>query len=36
VLVEPLEDAIQLTLRHAFPMGRGSTVLREIRVDTDG
>jgi hypothetical protein len=36
VLVEPLEDAIQLTLRHAFPMGRGSTLLREIRVDTDG
>jgi hypothetical protein len=36
VLVEPLEDAIQLTLRHAFPMGRGSTALCEIRVDTDG
>jgi hypothetical protein len=35
LLVEPLEDAIQLTLRHAFPMGRGNTVLREIRVDTD-
>jgi hypothetical protein len=36
VLVEPLEDALQLTLRHAFPMGRGKVVLREIRVDTDG
>jgi hypothetical protein len=36
VLVEPLEDALLLTLRHAFPLGRGKTVLREIRVDADG
>jgi hypothetical protein len=36
VLVEPLEDALQMTLRYAFPMGRGKTALREIRVDTDG
>lgn len=35
VLVEPLEDELQMTLRHAFPMGRGKTSLREIRVDTD-
>lgn len=36
VLVEPLAERIELTLRHAFPMGRGKTALREIRVDTDG
>jgi hypothetical protein len=36
VLVEPLEAAIELTLRHAFPLGRGNAVLREVRVDTDG
>jgi hypothetical protein len=36
VLVEPLEDEVQLTLRHAFPMGRGKRALREIRVDADG
>ena len=36
VLIEPLKDEVQLTLRHAFPMGRGATALREIRVDADG
>ena len=36
VLVEPLDDRTELTLRHAFPMGRGKTALREIRVDSDG
>lgn len=35
VVIEPLEDAIQLTVRYAFPMGRGKTLLAEIRVDTD-
>lgn len=33
VIVEPLEDELQLTLRHAFPTGRGKSALREIRVD---
>ncbi|APR78514.1 Hypothetical protein A7982_03861 [Minicystis rosea] len=36
VLIEPLDDRIELTVRHAFPMGRGKTALREIRVDADG
>jgi hypothetical protein len=36
VLIEPLDDRIELTMRHAFPMGRGKTALREIRVDADG
>ena len=36
VLVEPLEETLHVTLRHAFPMGRGMTGLREIRVDDDG
>jgi hypothetical protein len=36
VLVEPLKDEVQLTLRHAFPMGRGARALREIQGDTDG
>lgn len=36
VLIEPLDERIELTLRHAFPMGRGKTALCEIRVDTDG
>jgi hypothetical protein len=35
VLVEPLKEELQLTLRHAFPMGRGASALREIRVDAD-
>jgi hypothetical protein len=35
VIVEPLDDRIELTLRHAFPMGRGKVALREIRVDHD-
>jgi hypothetical protein len=35
VLVEPLEDRVELSLRQAFPAGRGKTALREIRVDTD-
>ncbi len=36
VLVEPAKGELQMTWRHAFPMGRGKKVLREIRVDTDG
>src|SRR5580704_16112615 len=32
VLVEPGKDEVQLTLRHAFALGRGKTLLREIRV----
>jgi hypothetical protein len=32
VLIEPGEDEVQLTLRHAFPLGRGKSLLREIRV----
>jgi hypothetical protein len=36
VVVEPAKGEVQLTLRYAFPMGRGKTVLREIRVDLDG
>jgi hypothetical protein len=35
VLVEPIEDRVELSVRHAFPAGRGKTALREIRVDTD-
>lgn len=35
VLIEPLDDRIELTVRHAFPMGRGKTALLEIRVDSD-
>jgi hypothetical protein len=35
VLVEPLDERVELTLRHAFPMGRGKVALREIRVDHD-
>ena len=33
VLVEPGKDEVQLTLRRAFPVGRGKSLLREIRVD---
>jgi hypothetical protein len=33
VLVEPRTNEVQLTLRRAFPVGRGKSLLREIRVD---
>lgn len=33
VLVEPSKNEVQLTLRHAFAVGRGKSLLREIRVD---
>jgi hypothetical protein len=33
VLLEPGADEVQLTFRHAFPVGRGNSLLREIRVD---
>lgn len=33
VLVEPGKDEVQLTLRQAFAVGRGKSLLREIRVD---
>jgi hypothetical protein len=33
VLLEPSKDEVQLTLRHAFAIGRGNSLLREIRVD---
>jgi hypothetical protein len=32
VLVEPAKDEVQITVRHAFPLGRGKSLLREIRV----
>jgi hypothetical protein len=32
VLIEPGKDEVQLTVRHAFPLGRGKSLLREIRV----
>lgn len=35
MIVEPGLGIIQLTLRHAFPMGRGKRLLREIQVDGD-
>jgi len=35
MIVEPDLGIIRLTLRHAFPMGRGTKLLREIQVDTD-
>jgi hypothetical protein len=34
-LIEPLDRRLELTLRHAFPMGRGKRLLREVRVDQD-
>jgi hypothetical protein len=33
VLLEPDLDQVQLTFRHAFAVGRGRTLLREVRVD---
>lgn len=33
VLIEPTKEEVQLTLRHAFAVGRGKSLLREIRVD---
>jgi len=33
VLLEPGRNAVEITLRHAFPMGRGASLVREIRVD---
>ncbi len=33
VLLEPGKDEVQLTFRQAFPVGRGKSLLREIRVD---
>jgi len=36
LLVEPREGRLEITLRKAFPIGRGKRVLREIRVDIDG
>lgn len=35
VLVEPAPGRFELTARHAFPIGRGRNVLRELRVDID-
>ncbi len=35
LVVEPARARIELTCRAVFPMGRGRTALREIRVDTD-
>jgi hypothetical protein len=34
-LVEPGPGRIELSLRHAFPKGRGRTLLREITIDTE-
>jgi hypothetical protein len=36
ILVEPAMGRIELVARGTFPRGRGRTLLREIRVDTDG
>ncbi len=33
VLVEPGREAVEITCRHTFPVGRGASLLREIRVD---
>ena len=33
VLIEPSKDEVRLTLRHAFPVGRGKSLLRALRVD---
>jgi hypothetical protein len=33
MLIEPTKEEVQLTLRHAFAVGRGKSLLREIRVD---
>ncbi len=35
MIVEPGLGTVRLTLRHAFPMGRGKKLLREIQVDGD-
>jgi hypothetical protein len=35
LLVEPALGRVELTLRHAFPIGRGRNALRELRVDLD-
>ena len=32
---EPASGVVRLTLRHAFSMGRGKRLLREIQVDGD-
>jgi hypothetical protein len=36
VLLEPGKDEVELTVRHAFAVGRGSSLLREVRVDEQG
>ncbi len=36
ILVEPGTGRVELVARGTFPRGRGKTMLREIRVDTDG
>jgi hypothetical protein len=36
VLIEPGQGRFELTARHAFSIGRGRDVLRELRVDVDG
>jgi hypothetical protein len=36
VLIEPGLRQFELTARHAFPIGRGRSVLRELRVDVHG
>jgi hypothetical protein len=35
VLIEPGPGQFELTARHAFSVGRGRSVLREIRIDVD-
>src|SRR5579859_6937852 len=35
ILVEPGQGRFELTARHAFPIGRGRNVLRELRVGVD-
>jgi hypothetical protein len=35
VLVEPEKNRFEITMRYVFPMGRGKTMLREVRVYID-
>ena len=35
VLIEPSIGRVEITVRHAFPRGRGRTLLRELRVNLD-
>jgi hypothetical protein len=34
-LLEPAADRVELTFRRVVPLGRGDTLLREVRLDVD-